>query len=180
MPRPRNKEDLLKAAEENYEKLNKLIDSLGEVEMRVPFDFSEDEKKTEAHWKRDKNVRDVLVHLYEWHQLMLRFVDENTRGKNVPFLPKIYTWRTIALMNQEFWSKHQGTSFEDARRLFAGSHLEVIGKIAFFSNEELFLSKTFPAVGGTTLGSYFVSSTSSHYDWAIKKIKAHQKKCKVK
>ena len=83
-------------------------------------------------------------------------------------------------MNQEFWSKHQGTSFEDARRLFAGSHLEVIGKIALFSNEELFLSKTFPAVGGTTLGSYFVSSTSSHYDWAIKKIKAHQKKCKVK
>ena len=72
-----------------------------------------------------------------------------------------------------------GIRIKDARRLFAGSHLEVMGKIDLFSNEELFLSKKFPAVGGTTLGSYFVSSTSSHYDLAIKKIKAHQKKCKV-
>ena len=35
-------------------------------------------------------------------------------------------------------------------------------------------------VGGSTLGSYFVSATASHYDWAIKKLKAHQKKCKSK
>jgi hypothetical protein len=29
-------------------------------------DYSEDEKKKEARWKRDKNLRDVLIHLYEW------------------------------------------------------------------------------------------------------------------
>lgn len=180
MPRPRNKEDLLNAAEENYEKLNRLIDSLSEAEGKTPFDFSAHEKKTEAHWKRDKNVRDVLVHLYEWHQLMIHFVDENTNGRNVRFLPSIYTWRTIAPMNQGFWEKHQNTSLEKARELLAGSHAQVLKRIAHFSNEELFLSKAFPAVGGTTLGSYFVSSTSSHYDWAIKKIKAHQKNCKSK
>ena len=33
-------------------------------------------------------------------------------------------------------------------------------------------------VGGSTLGSYFVSTTSSHYDWAMKKLKAHKKNCK--
>lgn len=178
MPRPRNKEDLLKAAEENYEKLNQLIDSLSEAELDTPFDFSADEKKTEAHWKRDQNVRDVLAHLYEWHQLMIRFVDGNTNGNSVPFLPKIYTWRTIASMNQMFWNKHQGTSLEEARELLAGSHAEVLSRIHGFSNEELFLSKAFPAVGGSTLGSYFVSSTSSHYDWAMKKIKAHRKNCR--
>lgn len=175
MPRPRNKEDLLKAAEENYEKLNQLIDSLSETEMNTPFDFSLDEKKTEAHWKRDKNVRDVLIHLYEWHQLMIWFVDENSNGNQVRFLPKLYTWRTIAPMNQMFWKKHQGTSIVEARELLASSHSEVLKRIGCFSNEELFLSKVFPAVGGTTLGSYFVSSTSSHYDWAMKKIKAHRK-----
>lgn len=178
MPRPRNKEDLLKAAEDNFEKLNKMIDSLNEKELSTPFDFRADEKKTEAHWKRDKNVRDVLVNLYEWHQLMIRFVDGNADGKNMQFLPKIYTWRTIAPMNQVFWEKHQGTSFEEARRLLAESHMEVMNRADGFSNEELFLSKAFPAVGGSTLGSYFVSSTSSHYAWAIKKIKAHQKNCK--
>lgn len=178
MPRPGNKEELLKAAEENFEKLNQQIDSLSEKEWITPFDFSKDEKKKEAHWKRDKNVRDVLIHLYEWHQLMIHFVDENTAGKNVKFLPPVYTWRTIAPMNQMFYEKHQGTSLEEARRLLAESHREVMGRAERFSNEELFLSKAFPAVGGSTLGSYFVSSTSSHYDWAIKKIKAHQKNCR--
>nr|WP_290438624.1 ClbS/DfsB family four-helix bundle protein [Streptococcus salivarius] len=37
-------------------------------------------------------------------------------------------------------------------------------------------SSTFLSV----LGSYFVSTTSSHYDWAMKKLKAHQKNCKKK
>lgn len=178
MPRPRNKEDLLKAAEENFEKMNTLINSLSETERKVPFDFSADEKKKEAHWGRDKNVRDVLVHLYEWHQLMIRFVDENTDGNNVPFLPKPYTWRTIAAMNQVFWQKHQTTDLGEAKKLLADSHAEAMERIGQFSNEELFLSKAFPAVGGSVLGSYFVSSTSSHYDWAMKKIKAHQKNCK--
>ena len=27
------------------------------------------------------------------------------------------------------------------------------------------------------LGSYFVSVTASHYDWAMKKLKAHKKNC---
>lgn len=178
MPRPRSKEELLKAAEENFQKLNQLIDSLSEKEQSTPFDFSGDEKKKEAHWKRDKNVRDVLVHLYEWHQLMIHFVDENRSGKNVQFLPKMYTWRTIASMNQLFWRKHQQTGFEEARELLSASHKEVVKRIEQFTNEELFMEKVFPAVGGSVLGSYFVSSTSSHYDWAMKKIKAHRKNCK--
>ena len=178
MARPGNKEDLLKAAEENFNKLNQLMDSLSEREMRTPFDFSADEKKKEAHWGRDKNVRDVLIHLYEWHQLMIHFVDENMSGKNVQFLPKIYTWRTIASMNQFFWQKHQETGFEEARELLADSHREVVKRIEQFTNEQLFLEKVFPAVGGSVLGSYFVSSTSSHYDWAMKKLKAHRKNCK--
>jgi len=67
---------------------------------------------------------------------------------------------------------------EEEKKLLARSHAEVLEKIKGFSNEELFLSKAFPAVGGSVLGSYFVSATSSHYDWAIRKIKAHQKNCK--
>ena len=41
------------------------------------------------------------------------------------------------------------------------------------TKDELLLA----AEGGTVLGSYFVSTTSSHYDWAIKKLKAHRKNC---
>lgn len=179
MPRARNKEDLQKFASENYSNLMNLISKMSDSQMNTPFDFSDDEKKKEAHWSRDKNVRDVLVHLYEWHVLLLNFVKNNTESKSAitfPFLPAQYSWKTYGEMNVEIWKRHQNTSLDDAMSLLADTHQKVIALAETFSNEELFTKKYFPWTGTTDLGSYFVSSTSSHYDWAIKKIKQHCKK----
>ena len=175
MARPQTKENLMIAAKENFEKLNTLISKMSDKELTTPFDFSKDEKKKEAHWKRDKNLRDVLIHLYEWHQLILNWVESNQKGEEKPFLPEPYNWRTYGDMNVEFWKKHQNTSLEDATRALQKSHKEVLKLAENFTNEELFSKKVYKWVGGSTLGSYFVSATSSHYDWAIKKLKAHQK-----
>lgn len=46
------------------------------------------------------------------------------------------------------------------------------------SNEELFSKGVFPWTGNVTLGSYFVSTTSSHYEWALKKIRKYVKSLK--
>jgi len=178
MARPQTKENLMIAAKENFEKLNTLISKMSDKELTTPFDFSKDEKKKEAHWKRDKNLRDVLIHLYEWHQLILNWVESNQKGEEKPFLPEPYNWRTYGDMNVEFWKKHQNISLEDATRNLEKSHKDVLELAEKFTNEELFSRKIYKWVGGSTLGSYFVSTTSSHYDWAIKKLKAHQKNCK--
>ena len=178
MARPQTKENLMIAAKENFEKLNILISKMSDKELTTPFDFSKDEKKKEAHWKRDKNLRDVLIHLYEWHQLILNWVESNQKGEEKPFIPQPYNWRTYGDMNVEFWKKHQNTSLEDATRALEKSHKDVLELAEKFTNEELFSRKVYKWVGGSTLGSYFVSATSSHYDWAIKKLKAHQKNCK--
>lgn len=175
MGRPTTKTDLLAAAAANYEKLNTLISELTEKELETPFDFSGDEKKKEAHWGRDKNLRDVLIHLYEWHQLLLRWVDSNQKGDNVPFLPRPYNWKTYGKLNMEFWKKHQNTSLKEAESLLQKSHGDVLKLAEAFSNEELFSKGVFEWAGGNALGSYFVSVTSSHYDWAVKKLKAHRK-----
>ena len=177
MARPQTKENLMIAAKENFEKLNTLISKMSDKELTTPFDFSKDEKKKEAHWKRDKNLRDVLIHLYEWHQLILNWVESNQKGEEKPFLPEPYNWRTYGDMNIEFWKKHQNTSLEDATKALQKSHKEVLKLAENFTNEELFSKKVYKWVGGSTLGSYFVSATSSHYDWAMKKLKAHQKNC---
>ena len=180
MPRATTKEELINDAKENYEKLNLLISKLNEEELNTSFDFSKDEKKKEAHWKRDKNLRDILIHLYEWHQLLLNWVNSNQKGVDRPFLLEPYNWKTYGDMNIEFWKKHQNTSLEDATMMFNKSHKNILKLIDSFSNEELFSKGTYKWVGGSTLGSYFVSTTSSHYDWAIKKLKAHQRNCKRK
>ena len=177
MARPQTKENLMIAAKENFEKLNTLISKMSDKELTTPFDFSKDEKKKEAHWKRDKNLRDVLIHLYEWHQLILNWVESNQKGEEKPFLPEPYNWRTYGDMNVEFWKKHQNTSLEDATKALQKSHKDVLKLVENFTNEELFSKKVYKWVGGSTLGSYFVSATSSHYDWAMKKLEAHQKNC---
>ena len=160
MSRPTTKSELLHAAPENYEKMNALISSLTEKELSTPFEF--DEKKKEAHWKRDKNLRDVLIHLYEWHQLLLNCVKANQNGEEKPFLPKPYNWRTYGTMNVEFWKKHQNTSLEEAKEMLQKSHHEVMELAETFSNDELFSQGVYNWCGNGTLGSFFAANTSSH------------------
>ena len=178
MPRPETKNDLMIVAKESYEKLNLLISKMTSEELNTPFDFSKDKKKKEAHWRRDKNLRDILIHLYEWHKLILNWVCSNQKGEEKSFIPEPYNWRTYGDMNVELWKKHQNTSLEEATKALQKSHKDVLKLAENFTNEELFSKKVYKWVGGSTLGSYFVSATSSHYNWAIKKIKAHQKNCK--
>jgi len=173
MPRATTKEDLINNAKENYEKLNELISKLSEKELNTPFDFSADEKKKEAHWKRDKNLRDILIHLYEWQQLLLNWVKANSNDERKPFLPEPYNWKTYPTMNVEFWKKHQNTPLEEAKAKLKESHKEVMALIEQFSNDELFAKGALAWTGTSPLGSYCVSATASHYDWAMKKIKMH-------
>jgi len=177
MGRATTKSDMIASANSNFEKLNMLISGLTEKELSAPFDFTADAKKKEAHWGRDKNLRDVLIHLYEWHQLLLNWVQTNINGEDKPFIPEPYNWKTYGAMNVEFWKKHQNTSLDDAKNLYEKSHADVMKLAEKFSNEELFSKDIYKWVGGSTLGSYFVSTTASHYDWAIKKLKAHKKRC---
>lgn len=175
MARATSKTDLMIAAQQNYSKLNNLIEELKQKNLTNNFDFMNDEKKKEAHWRRDKNLKDVLIHLYEWHQLLLNWIQANQNGENNPFIPAPYNWKTYGEMNQKFWEKHQNTSLLEAKEMFEKSHLAVMNLADTFSNEELFSKGIYKWVGGSTLGSYFVSVTSSHYDWAIKKLTAHKK-----
>ena len=117
----------------------------------------------------------MLVHLYEWHQLLLNWVEANQNCEEKPFLPEPYNWKTYPQMNVKFWEKHQSTSYENAKEMLFDSHKKVLNLIEQFPNEELFESKHFAWTGTTSLGAYCVSATSSHYDWAMKKIKAHIK-----
>lgn len=177
MSRPVTKSELLNMAAKNYEEMNKLISSLSEEELETPFNFTKMKSRKEAHWERDKNLRDILIHLYEWHQLLLNWVTANEKGEERPFIPAPYNWRTYGDMNVAFWKKHQNTSLEEAKQMLEESHGEVMALAERLSNEELFTKGVYKWTGGNMLGSYFVSATSSHYEWAMKKLKAHRKSC---
>ena len=175
MARPSTKKDLIETSHTNFKKLWEEINSFTEKEFNTEFDFSDNPKLNQSHWKRDKNIRDVLIHLFEWHQLLIKWIHKNQSDENVKLLPEPYTFKTISEMNMEFWKKHQKTDYDKSVEMLKISHKNVMKIIDSFSNEELFTNKYFSWTGTTSLGSYCVSATSSHYDWAIKKLKKHKR-----
>ena len=91
MPRPTTKADLIQAANEQFAKLWTLIGEMSDEEKSADIVPNE----------RDKNVRDVLAHLYEWHCLLLNWIRSNTNRNPAPFLPAPYNWKTYPQMNNQ-------------------------------------------------------------------------------
>lgn len=174
MARPTTKNDLIQSGNESFDKLMELLDSLTIEQLTGTFSFDVEKEKGE-HWKRDRNIHDVLIHLYEWQQLLLDWVAANRNGETKQFLKEGYNWKSYGAMNVEFMEKHKDGTYEEALVLLKESHIKVMKLAEEFSNDELFSKKVFPWVGGSTLGSYFVSTTVSHYEWATKKIRKYKK-----
>lgn len=166
MGRPTTKPDLLEAANEQINKLWKLIHSMTEEEQNAPFMFED----------RDKNLRDVLVHLYEWHKMVERWHREGTLEGGQPDVPGTgYTWKTLPALNLKIWEKYQDTPLSSSKTMLKESHQMILNLIEAHTNDELFSKGVYKWTKSTTLGAYFVSCTSSHYEWAMKKIKMHLK-----
>jgi len=180
MPRPATKADLTKAADEHFDKLWKMIDSMSDGEQNAEFAFGDDPKRTEAHWARDKNLRDVIVHLYEWHQMVKGWHHEGTVKNGMPAVPGDgYTWRTLPELNQRIWEKYQSTALADSKKMLRESHAMIMNIVRSHTDEELFSRGRYKWTGTNALGAYFVSCTSSHYDWAMNKIKLHIRTCRM-
>ena len=171
MPRPAVKADLLREAEAQFDKLIKLTESMTEQEQTAAFLFED----------RDKNLRDVLAHLYEWHLMVQIWHRTGTIEGGMPEVPgKGYTWKTLPGLNMEIWKKYQETSLQEAKTLLHGSHKMILDLIQSHTNDELFSKGVYKWTKSSTLGAYFVSCTSSHYEWAMKKIKKHIKEYRAR
>ena len=166
MARPTTKAELITAAGEWFGKLWALIGAMSESEQNDLFLFED----------RDKNLRDILVHLYEWHQMVKRWHKTGTLEGGMPDVPGTgYTWKTLPALNLEIWKKYQRVSLAESKELLQESHNMILDIIETHTNDELFDRGIYKWTKSSTLGAYFVGCTSSHYDWAMKKIKLHLK-----
>ncbi|WP_062135406.1 ClbS/DfsB family four-helix bundle protein [Demequina aestuarii] len=163
MARPTSKHELLKECKASRRRVLELIDALPPHKREAEFAFDD----------RDRCVRDVLVHLHVWHLLLLAWEHANTHGDGASFLPDGYTWNSYAPMNVAFRDAHAHTSLDRALELYGESYDRVIAMIESHTDGELFTKKHYPWTGSTSLGAYCVSSTSSHDEWALKKLRRH-------
>lgn len=161
MARPTIKSELLDQSQSYFKILNDFINALSE----------EKENKEFPQEMLNRNIRDVLAHLHEWHNMFKYWYSEGMKG-NTPYIPaKGYTWKTVPELNKKINSDYSSTSLEHIKDSFYKSHQEIQKIIESHTNEELFDKKRYTWTGTTSLGAYLISATSSHYNWGLKLIK---------
>jgi hypothetical protein len=99
-------------------------------------------------------------------------------GKKPAIPAEGYTFQTLPKLNHKIWENYKGTELKKAITMFKKSHKDVMALIEKHNDDELYMKKKYQWTGTTSLGSYFISSTSSHYDWGLKTIKPLKKMAK--
>ena len=165
MSRPASKTELLEKSKETFQNLNGFIEQLP----------SEQQQKEFPKGIMNRNIRDVLMHLHHWHLMFLKWYEVGMSGKKPVMPAKGYTWKTTPDLNQWILKNYQNLPLEDAKILLKESHRNVEKIIEDHTDKELFEKKRFKWTGTTSLGAYLVSTTSSHYEWALKLIKRAKK-----
>lgn len=159
MPRPTSKTDLLAAIDEERGALETFLETLTPDQMTEPGLVGE--------W----SAKDVLAHLIEWEQMVLSWYRAGLRGETPEMPAPGYKWNQTPELNQMIYEKHRDRALDDVLAQFGASHQEILGVIRELSNEELFTAGRYAWTGKNTMGTYFVSATSSHYLWARKEIR---------
>jgi hypothetical protein len=168
MPRPASKKELLELAEIN---LNKLLDFIDDLPDDIKYRVYENNELND----RDKTISDVICHLHEWHLMMKNWYKIGMSGKKPAIPAEDVTWQTLPVLNRRIYEKYKGTELKKAITMFKKSHKDVMALIEKHTDNELFTKKKYQWTGTTSLGSFLISSTSSHYDWALKTVKPLKK-----
>lgn len=161
MARPKNKTELLQLSKDNFERLMIQAEEITSQDRQLDF----------PKGYLNRNVKDVLAHVHEWHNMSLDWYEKGMAGLKPDMPKKGYTWKTLPDLNREIWNSHKGDKYEGVLKNIKDSHKKVQNLIDSHTNEELFTKKKYKWTGSTSMGSYLVSNTSSHYDWAYKLIK---------
>ena len=159
MARPTDKPELLTAAKSEF---GRLWDAVGLVDAGN----RERPGACEA-W----SVKDILAHLDAWHELVLDWEAVGSAG-GTPDMPSPgLTWADTPVLNQMIFERTKYDTWDAVSDRLRVSHERVLAVIESYDDPDLFTKRRFPWTGSTSVGSYLVSASSSHYSWASKLIR---------
>lgn len=163
MPRPTSKAELLDAMSREYSALMSAIEDVDPVDREIPGAC--------AIW----SVKDLLGHLDAWHEMFLLWEAAGAEGKTIEMPAPGYTWKDTPALNEEIYLRIKDDAYREVVTRLAGSYARVRRLIDGYSDSDLSTKRRFKWTGSTSVLSYAVSATSSHYDWAHKLIRKLKK-----
>lgn len=140
-----------------------------EVES-IPADF-----RLAAGACEEWSVKDILAHLDAWHEMFLLWEREGAAGRRTKMPAPGFTWKDTPALNAAIWERTRHDDYDDVCSRLHSSYGRVRAVVETYGNEDLFTKRRFEWTGSTSVGSYAVSATSSHYDWARQLIRKFKK-----
>mgnify|MGYP001814233253 FL=1 len=160
MPRPTTRAELLDQADREFERLFEVVDGVSAARLETPGACET--------W----SVKDLLAHLDAWHRLFIGWEASGASGGTPDMPASGYSWKETPALNEHLHGLAAADAWDDVVAKLRESHDQVVDLIASYSDEDLFTKRRFAWTGSTSVGSYAVSATSSHYTWAAKLIRA--------
>ena len=163
MSRPSSRAELLERAGTEFDALMEAVAAIEPVRRLGPSDYPRG------------SVKDMLAHLDAWHRMFLQWELVGRAGEVAEMPAPGYAWNTTPVLNMEIHERHVTDPWEAVVTSLRDSHAQVIEVIAAYREDELFEKRRYRWTGSTSVGSYAVSATTSHYDWALKHLKRSRK-----
>jgi len=159
MSKPISKNEIIETAQTERAALEKLLATLTSEQM------------TQTKIAGDWSAKDVLGHLIEWEQMVMKWYETGAKGKTPAVPSEEYNWGQLPQLNHAIYLKRRDRSLADVQKEFKSSHQKIIKTIEKIPEKELFTHGQYSWTKNNLLAAYFVSATSSHYRWARAEIR---------
>ena len=119
----------------------------------------------------NRNIKDVLAQLREWHNMLLNRWEVGMIGENRTGLARGFSgWDTKAL-NMKIREAHRNHELAEIRKDLEATPAKAQSIMEGHLQEELFEKKRFTWTGSSSLGTYSCANTPEHYKGTLKLIR---------
>ncbi len=146
-----NKAELLDKIRSEHQRLERLVQPMGDEEMTAP--------GVVGKW----SVKDVLAHISAWERLLPGWLAA-ARAGTTPHLPRqAYTWDDVDKLNKVIYETSRGRKLDKVKAEFKASFQMVLREVDRMSEEDLSDPQRFAWMDGKPLASLIAADTYEHY-----------------
>lgn len=157
-----NKGELLEISKKEFEKLNKLIDTIN-----PGLALSRDED--------DTSIKDVVAHRAHWIELFLGWYSDGLAGKPVFFPAKGYKWNELKRYNADLRAKQSSMDWNEAQEALQKNYEKLIKLLESCSSKQLYSGPMKGANNNWGPGRWAEAAGPSNFRSASKYIRARLK-----
>lgn len=167
---PINKEELVKAIVNNYNKLKKEL-------LTIPKELAT-LQELEGHSKCTlMNINNLVAYLIGWGELVLKWNRKKNNGESVDFPETGYKWNELGKLAQKFYEDYEKEDFASLTEKLDITVEQILKLIESKSNEELYQVSWYEK---WSLGRMIQFNTSSPYTNARGRIRKWKKERNLK